>query len=43
MKTGREAARQHGYDQVSLTVHPQNPASRMYERCGLGKRDVRNS
>jgi ribosomal protein S18 acetylase RimI-like enzyme len=31
------AARQAGYRQVSLTVHPENPAQFMYERCGFAK------
>jgi ribosomal protein S18 acetylase RimI-like enzyme len=31
------AARRAGYRQVSLTVHPQNPAQRLYERCGFRK------
>jgi ribosomal protein S18 acetylase RimI-like enzyme len=38
-----EAARQYGYRQVSLTVHPQNPAIAMYERCGFVKRELRNT
>ena len=42
MMAALNAARDHGYRQVSLTVHPQNPAIRMYERCGFEKRDVRN-
>jgi GrpB-like predicted nucleotidyltransferase (UPF0157 family)/ribosomal protein S18 acetylase RimI-like enzyme len=37
------AAREHGYRQVSLTVHPQNPAIRMYEQCGFEKRGLRNT
>jgi GNAT superfamily N-acetyltransferase len=31
-----------GYTQVALTVHPQNPAVRVYERCGFRKVDVRH-
>ena len=42
MMAALNAARDHGYRQVSLTVHPQNPAIRMYQRCGFEKRDVRN-
>jgi len=38
-----EAARRHGYAQVSLTVHPENPAIVLYERCGFEKRGVRNT
>lgn len=26
-----------GHAQVSLTVHPENPAQRLYARCGFGK------
>ncbi len=36
------AARAHGYRQVALTVHPQNPAVRMYEECGFERRGLRN-
>jgi len=38
-----QAARRAGYRQVSLTVHPENPAQHMYERCGFRKVDRRNS
>ena len=38
-----EAARAAGYRQVSLTVHPENPAIRLYEHCGFTRRDVRNT
>jgi ribosomal protein S18 acetylase RimI-like enzyme len=37
------AARRAGYRQVSLTVHPENPAQHLYARCGFQKRGVRNS
>jgi ribosomal protein S18 acetylase RimI-like enzyme len=37
------AARQAGYAQVSLTVHPENPAQYMYEHCGFRKIERRNS
>ncbi len=43
MLAALEAARQYGYRQVSLTVHPQNPAIALYERCGFGKRELRNT
>lgn len=43
MLAALEAARRVGYRQVSLTVHPQNPAIGMYERCGFAKRDLRNT
>jgi GrpB-like predicted nucleotidyltransferase (UPF0157 family)/GNAT superfamily N-acetyltransferase len=36
------AAREQKYPRVSLTVHPQNPAIRMYEQCGFTKRETRN-
>jgi GNAT superfamily N-acetyltransferase len=32
-----------GYRQVSLTVHPENPAQRLYESCGFRKIERRNS
>jgi ribosomal protein S18 acetylase RimI-like enzyme len=37
------AARKAGYRQVSLTVHPENPAQTMYERCGFRKVERRNT
>jgi GrpB-like predicted nucleotidyltransferase (UPF0157 family)/GNAT superfamily N-acetyltransferase len=37
------AAREHGYNQVSLTVHPRNPAARLYEQCGFEHRGTRNT
>lgn len=43
MLAALEAARAAGYRQVSLTVHPLNPAIRVYERCGFTKLDVRNT
>ncbi len=36
------AAARVGYRQVSLTVHPENPAQHMYERCGFRKVGRRN-
>jgi ribosomal protein S18 acetylase RimI-like enzyme len=35
-------ARKAGYSRLSLTVHPENPAVRMYERCGFRKLGRRN-
>jgi ribosomal protein S18 acetylase RimI-like enzyme len=43
MRAALGAARAHGYGQVSLTVHPQNPAIALYERCGFVKREIRNT
>lgn len=43
MLAALDAARSAGYAQVSLTVHPQNPAIVMYERCGFRKAGLRNS
>ena len=43
MRAALEAARTHGYAQVALTVHPANPAIRLYERCGFEKRGIRNT
>ncbi len=37
------AANSAGYKQISLTVHPENPAIAMYERCGFIKQGLRNS
>ncbi len=36
------AARRAGHRQVSLTVHPENPAQHLYERCGFVKVGTRN-
>lgn len=38
-----KATAQAGYQQVSLTVHPENPAQYMYESCGFRKVERRNS
>ncbi len=43
MMAALEAARRTGFRQVSLTVHPQNPAIRMYESCGFRKLELRNT
>lgn len=37
------AAREAGHERVSLTVHPENPAISMYERCGFRKSGLRNT
>jgi len=43
MLAALDAGEAHGYRQVSLTVHPENPAIRLYERCGFEKRGLRNT
>ena len=43
MRAALSAARDRGYEQVSLTVHPENPAIALYERCGFRKRELRNT
>lgn len=43
MQAALQAARQAGHAQVSLTVHPENPAIALYERCGFRKRGLRNT
>jgi len=43
MLAALDAARQRGIEQVSLTVHPQNPAAGMYASCGFVQTDIRNS
>ena len=43
MRAALDAARTAGYRQVSLTVHPQNPAIALYESCGFEKREIRNT
>lgn len=37
------AAARAGYRQVSLTVHPDNPAMRLYERCGFRQVELRGT
>lgn len=43
MLAALDAARAAGYVQVSLTVHPENPAIAMYERCGFRKEALRGT
>ena len=43
MLAALEAARAYGYRQVSLTVHPENPASALYESCGFRTRELRKT
>ena len=43
LRAALDAARAHGYAQVSLTVHPANPAIALYERCGFRKVALRNT
>lgn len=42
MLAALDAARSAGYRQVALTVHPENPAQAMYERCGFRRVERRN-
>lgn len=42
MEHALQAAARAGYRQVSLTVHPDNPAQRVYERCGFRELARRN-
>ena len=35
MQAALAAAARQGYQQVALTVHPENPARLMYQRCGF--------
>lgn len=43
MRAALDAARDHGYAQVSLTVHPENPAVSVYRRCGFVERTLRST
>ena len=43
MRAALDGARDHGFAQVALTVHPQNPARRLYERCGFRTIGYRNT
>lgn len=43
MRAALQAARAAGHRQVSLTVHPQNPAIALYQRCGFVHQGLRNT
>jgi ribosomal protein S18 acetylase RimI-like enzyme len=43
MRAALAAAKAHGYRRVSLTVHPENPAIALYERCGFRKVELRKT
>lgn len=43
MREALDAARAAGRRHVSLTVHPQNPAIALYERCGFRRAGLRNT
>ena len=43
MRAALRAAADHGYAQVALTVHPENPAIALYERCGFTDRGARST
>ncbi|MFN9677166.1 MAG: GNAT family N-acetyltransferase [Betaproteobacteria bacterium] len=43
MKAALAAAWQHGYQKVSLTVHPENPARSMYQACGFKEAGLRSA
>lgn len=43
LRAALAAARDHGYRQVSLTVHPLNPAVALYESCGFELRGLRSN
>lgn len=43
MPAALDAARAAGYRQVSLTVHPENPAIALYRRCGFRMAGLRNT
>ena len=42
MRGALDRAHAYGYQKVSLTVHPLNPAIRLYERCGFVDAGERN-
>ena len=43
MLEAMQAFQRAGYKQVALTVHPENPAQFMYERCGFRRVGLRNT
>jgi GNAT superfamily N-acetyltransferase len=42
MQAALRAAWSQGHNQVALTVHPENPARRLYAECGFVDVDLRN-
>ena len=43
LRSALDAAKAHGFAQVSLTVHPENPAIALYERAGFRKAGMRRT
>lgn len=43
MNSALEAASFAGFQRVSLTVHPENPAIKLYSRCGFQQHGLRDS
>ena len=43
MMAALAAAKEAGYRQVALTVHPENPAISLYQRCGFRKAGMRKT
>lgn len=43
LRAALAAAAAAGYRRVALTVHPENPAIRLYRRCGFSEAGVRNT
>lgn len=43
MRAALAAAKAAGYTRVSLTVHPENPARHLYERCGFRSLELRRT
>ena len=43
MRAALEAAARAGYRRVALSVHPENPAQKLYLRCGFEQVDVRRT
>jgi ribosomal protein S18 acetylase RimI-like enzyme len=43
MRAALDAAAAQGVAQVALTVHPENPAIRLYERCGFVRQGLRGT
>jgi RimJ/RimL family protein N-acetyltransferase len=43
IRAALDAAREHGYNRISLTVHPEHRAIRLYEKCGFVKSGLRRS
>lgn len=43
LRAAMDVGRAYGHRRIALTVHPENPAVRLYERCGFRKVELRRN